>query len=163
MVSTKLTYHKKTFCQWLLFFFWKFCLFKNVLYRVDLIYQLPKCPYSYFYKRWSFIWRCFFPVSILETIALPRLCLKHLLLKNWENRIKVPATEYSFHNWSGLNDNLSKKHFFLDPFQGFCGRFKKPHFLEVLNLDVRRASHECVIFQALILNEFAMLITVHYI
>ena len=30
------------------------------------MYQPPKCPYSYFCKRWSLILRRFFPVNILN-------------------------------------------------------------------------------------------------
>ena len=47
-------------------FFWKFCFsLKSLLYRFDLSYQPPKFSYSY-YNRWSLIWGCFFPVSILN-------------------------------------------------------------------------------------------------
>ena len=30
------------------------------------MYQLPKCPYSWFSQALSLIWGCFFPVSILN-------------------------------------------------------------------------------------------------
>ena len=32
------------------------------------MYQRPKCPYSYFCKRWSLNLGCFFPVSILNLV-----------------------------------------------------------------------------------------------
>ena len=41
--------------------------FRNLVYRVDLMYQPFKCPYSYFSKALEFYFRVFFfPVSILE-------------------------------------------------------------------------------------------------
>ena len=42
---------------------------KNLVQRVDLMYQPPKCPYSCFSKRCSFIWGCFFSVSILNELV----------------------------------------------------------------------------------------------
>ena len=61
MGSTKLTYHKE----------WSFASnhfpfseilfeYRNLLYRVDLMYQPPKCPYSYFSKVLEFYFRVFF-------------------------------------------------------------------------------------------------------
>ena len=35
--------------------------FRNLVYRVDLMYQPPKCPYSYFSKALEFYFRVFFP------------------------------------------------------------------------------------------------------
>ena len=35
--------------------------FRNLIYRVDLMYQPPKCPYSYFSKVLEFYFRVFFP------------------------------------------------------------------------------------------------------
>ena len=41
--------------------------FRNLVYRVDLMYQPSKCPYSYFSKALEFYFRVFFfPVSILK-------------------------------------------------------------------------------------------------
>ena len=40
--------------------------FKNLLYRVDLMYQRPKCPYSFFFHLTAF----FFPVSTIKLISL---------------------------------------------------------------------------------------------
>ena len=49
MVSTKWTYHKeRSFASNYLIFLNSLFQFKNPLYRADLIYQRPKCPYSYF-------------------------------------------------------------------------------------------------------------------
>ena len=49
IVSTKWTYHKGgSFASNYLIFLKILFQFKNLLYRVDLIYQRPKCPYSYF-------------------------------------------------------------------------------------------------------------------
>ena len=61
MGSTKLTYHKE----------WSFAFnnfpiskilfqFRNLAYRVDLMYQPPKCPYSCFSKVSEFYFRVFF-------------------------------------------------------------------------------------------------------
>ena len=49
MVSTKLTYHKERGFASNCFIFLRI-LFQltNLLQRVDLMYQQPKCPYSYF-------------------------------------------------------------------------------------------------------------------
>ena len=40
--------------------------FRNLVYRVNLMYQPSKCPYSYFSKVLEFYFRVFFPVSILK-------------------------------------------------------------------------------------------------
>ena len=40
--------------------------FRNLVYRVDLMYQSSKCPYSYLSKALEFDLRVFFPVSILK-------------------------------------------------------------------------------------------------
>ena len=49
------------FCHWLLNFL-KFLLqFKNILLKVDLMYQLPKCPYSYFFQALEFYLNVLFP------------------------------------------------------------------------------------------------------
>ena len=67
MVTTKWTYHKERSFAKNYFIFLKILFrFKNLLQRVDLMYQRPKCPHPYFYKRWSFI--CFIWVSWEEHI-----------------------------------------------------------------------------------------------
>ena len=54
MVSTKLTFHSQWSFASNYFIFLKILFqFKNFLQRVDLMYQKPKCPYT-FWKRWSF-------------------------------------------------------------------------------------------------------------
>ena len=68
MGSTKLTYHKeRSFPSNHVPFSKILFQFRNLVYRVDLIYQPFKCPYSYFSKAFEFYFRVFFfPVSILE-------------------------------------------------------------------------------------------------
>ena len=48
-------------------FFWKFCFSLRTSYK-ELICctNNPNAHICTFCKRWSFIWRCFFPVSILN-------------------------------------------------------------------------------------------------
>ena len=48
-------------------FFWKFCFSLRTSYK-ELICctNNPNTHICNFCKRWSFIWRCFFPVSILK-------------------------------------------------------------------------------------------------
>ena len=66
--STKLTYHKEQSFTNNHFPFSKILFqLRNLVYRVDLVYQPPKCPYSYFSKALEFYNRMFFfPVSILK-------------------------------------------------------------------------------------------------
>ena len=68
MGSTKWTYHKEQSFASNHFPFSKILFqFRNLVYRVDLMYQPPKCPYSYFSKALEFYFRVFFfPVSILK-------------------------------------------------------------------------------------------------
>ena len=66
MGSTKLTYHKERSFASNHFPFSKILFqFRNLIYRVDLMYQPPKYPHSYFSKALEFYFRVFFPVSIL--------------------------------------------------------------------------------------------------
>ena len=71
MGSTKLTYHKERSFASNHFPFSKILFqFRKLVYRVDLMYQPPKCPHSYFLKALAFYfkrWR-FFPVSIFKII-----------------------------------------------------------------------------------------------
>ena len=63
MGSTKLTYHKEWSFASNFFPFSKILFqFRNLVYRVDLMYQPPKCPYSCV---GVLLW-CFIPVSILK-------------------------------------------------------------------------------------------------
>ena len=60
MGSTKWTYHKGRSFASNCFMFSKILFqFKNIVQRVDLLYQLPKCPYSYFSKASEFYLRVF--------------------------------------------------------------------------------------------------------
>ena len=62
MGSTKLTHHKEQSFASNHFPFSKILFqFRNLVYRVDLMYQQPKCPYSYFPKVLEFYFRVFFP------------------------------------------------------------------------------------------------------
>ena len=62
MGSTKLTYHKERSFASNPFPFSKILFqFRNFVYRVGLMYQPPKCPYSYFSKVLEFYFRVFFP------------------------------------------------------------------------------------------------------
>ena len=62
MGGIKLTYHKEWSFASNHFPFLKILFqFRNLVYRVDLMYQPPKCPYSYFSKALEFYFRVFFP------------------------------------------------------------------------------------------------------
>ena len=67
MVTKKWTYKKqRSFASNYLIFWKNLFQFKNHLYRVDFLYQQPNAHICTFCKRWSFIWCCFFPGSILK-------------------------------------------------------------------------------------------------
>ena len=68
MVSTKWTYHKELLPVTTLFF-WNFCFSLRTSYK-ELIWRPnhPNVHIRIFCKRWSFIWRCFFPVSIFNLL-----------------------------------------------------------------------------------------------
>ena len=67
MGSTKLTYHKeRSFPSNHFPFSIILFQFRNLVYRIDLMCQPPKCPYSYFSKALEFYFRVFFPASILK-------------------------------------------------------------------------------------------------
>ena len=71
MGSTKLTYHKEWSFASNHFPFLKILFqFRNLVYRVDLMYQPPKCPYSYLNKTptkiLEFYFRVFFPYEYPE-------------------------------------------------------------------------------------------------
>ena len=65
MVSTKWTYRKERSFASDCFFFWKFCSSLITSYA-DLIWCASDPNIRAFCKRWSFIWRCFFSVSIIN-------------------------------------------------------------------------------------------------
>ena len=61
MGSAKLTYHKeRSFVSNHFPFSIILFQFRNLVYRVDLMYQSPKWPYSYFLKALVFCFRVFF-------------------------------------------------------------------------------------------------------
>ena len=61
MGSTKLTHHKEQSFASNHFPFWNILFqFRNLVYRVDFMYQPPKCPYSCFLKALKFYFRVFF-------------------------------------------------------------------------------------------------------
>ena len=66
--STKLTYHKEqSFASNHSLFSKIWFQYRNLACRVGLMYQLPKCPYSYFSKALEFYFSVFFfPVCILK-------------------------------------------------------------------------------------------------
>ena len=68
IVSTKWIYHKKWSFASNYFIFLKFHFIIRTSYK-DLIWCInyPNVHIDTFRKRWSFIWGCFFPVSILKT------------------------------------------------------------------------------------------------
>ena len=62
-------------------FFWKFCFSLRTSYK-ELVWcaQNPNVHIRTFCKRWSFIWRYFFPVSILKSnsyVILPAILNEH--------------------------------------------------------------------------------------
>ena len=71
MATTKLAYHNKWSFASNCFIFLKILFqFKNLLSWVDLMYQDPNVHIHTFSKRWSFVWGCSFPVSILNDLVL---------------------------------------------------------------------------------------------
>ena len=80
--GTKWTYHKElSFASNYLLFSKVLFQFKNLVYRVDLMYRLAKCPYIYFSKALKFYLRVLFPVSILKPKSSneEQLCLFAML------------------------------------------------------------------------------------
>ena len=69
MMTTKWTYHKNGVLPVTTLFFWKFCFSLRTSYE-ELICctKNPNAHICTFWKRWSFIWRYFFLVSILNRI-----------------------------------------------------------------------------------------------
>ena len=62
MGSTKWTYHKEqSFVSNHFPFLEILFQFRNLIYRVDLMYQPPKFPYSFFSKALEFYFSVFFP------------------------------------------------------------------------------------------------------
>ena len=65
---------KRTALQVTTLLFWKFCFSLKTSYK-ELIRCTndPNPHIRTFCKRWSFIWRCFFPVSILKKTKVTQL------------------------------------------------------------------------------------------
>ena len=63
-------------------FFRKFCFSLKTSYK-ELIWCTndPDAHIRTFYKRWSFIWRCFFPMSILNVVVKEVWYNKNLMIK----------------------------------------------------------------------------------
>ena len=69
MVTTKWTYHKDGVLPATILFFWKFCFSLTASYKkLSWCTNNPNADIGTFCKRWSFIWRYFFPVSILKCL-----------------------------------------------------------------------------------------------
>ena len=85
MVSTKWAYHmERSFVS-------NYLIFSKILFQFkNLLYQQPKYPFwctndpnahiGTFCRLWSFMWWCFFPVSILKDFPLQILII---LKKRW--------------------------------------------------------------------------------
>ena len=71
VVSTKWTITKKGVLSVITLFIWKFCFSFRTSYK-ELIRCTndPNVHIHTFCKRWSFIWRCFFPASILNSTVI---------------------------------------------------------------------------------------------
>ena len=71
--STKWTYHKERSFASNDFIFSKILFhFKSLVYKVDLMYQTPKCPYSYFLKapKICVVWICNCVLKIPRNVSL---------------------------------------------------------------------------------------------
>ena len=68
MVTTKWVYHKeRSFANNYFIFFWKFCFSLKTSYKgLICCTNNPSAHICTFRKQWSFIWLCFFPVSIFK-------------------------------------------------------------------------------------------------
>ena len=84
----------------------------------------PNAHIRTFCKRWSFIWRCFFPMSILKDLRI--ICNVH-----W----KTPVLESLFNNFASLNglklywkETLTQQVFSCE----YCEIFRKSFFIEHL-------------------------------
>ena len=67
VVGTKWTYHREWSFASTYLFYWKFCFSLRTSY-IELIWctNYPNVNIHNFWKCWSFIWRCLFPVTILN-------------------------------------------------------------------------------------------------
>ena len=71
LATTKWAYHKEwSFSSNYFLFFGKFVSVLEPLKKTYLMYQRPKCPYSYFWLAVEFSFRVLFPVSIFNISKL---------------------------------------------------------------------------------------------
>ena len=65
-------------------FFWKFCFsLRTSPNELTWFTNEPNVHIPTFYKCWSFIWRCFFPVSILKTVQINETSIKTVYKLSW--------------------------------------------------------------------------------
>ena len=100
-VSTNETITKNAVFPVTTLFFWKFCFSLSTSYkRLISCANNPNAHIHTFYKHWSLIWRCFFPVSILKRIVKwtePCKCVILLVSKIvWHMRINPSLKEWGF-------------------------------------------------------------------
>ena len=79
MVTTKWIYQKERSFASNYFLFWKFCFSLRTSYK-ELIWctNNPNAHIRTSCKRWSFIWRCFFSVSIVKILINDFKNLKYI-------------------------------------------------------------------------------------
>ena len=69
MGRSKWTYHKACNFASIYFIFLTFCFSLRTCYRNVLLQKYPNVHIHTFCKQWSFIWRYFYPESILKTYS----------------------------------------------------------------------------------------------
>ena len=74
--------------------FWKFCFSLRTSYK-EMIWCTndPNAHIRTFCRRWNFIWRYFFPVSILK-----RVQFYYLIVRNWRSHCSRSFYLYHWHN-----------------------------------------------------------------
>ena len=91
-------------------FCWKLCFRLRTSRRVDLMCQLAKCYIRTFCKRWSFIWRCFFPVSFFKRTKLSnthKIVLDHFV----KLALKVLNSNYEILKYLNQRQLINFVHF----------------------------------------------------
>ena len=106
LALSKWTYHKEQFCQYQ-FFFRKYCFRIRTCYE-ELIWSTdyPNVHIHTFWKCWSFIWRCFFPVSILKFSAATIRQFQYECIMFYESSFVVSACTLKL---QGTDHNYLKK------------------------------------------------------
>ena len=99
-------------------FFWKFCFSLRTSYK-ELICctNNPNTHICAFCKRWSFIWRSFFPVNILNLIRRfwrPFQISKRYLVKSWSSHQSM---------WKFMMIQCTEINSFICIFQRICKAF----------------------------------------